>query len=184
MRISVAMAVCRLNRMRYLCERLSRYDHHCCGAVAANAELGQPCFGADGGVSDLSVAAFSWPVRVYIEDTDAGGIVYYVNYLKFMERARCESLRSLGFGKTWIFECEHMFVVQRMNVDYIRPALLDDELRVTASVVAAGRAWLEFEQQVYRAQELLCTAQVKVVCVNKATMKPTAIPRAMREALH
>ena len=85
---------------------------------------------------------FSLDLRVYIEDTDAGGIVYYVNYLKFMERARTELMRSLGFGKMYIFNHDLMFVVREMNVQYLRPATLDDELVVTAAVRELRGAFL------------------------------------------
>ena len=129
------------------------------------------------------MVTFNWPVRVYIEDTDAGGIVYYVNYLKFMERARTELLRSRGFDKAWILEQEHMFVVKRMNADYLKPAVLDDDLRVSAAIIGSGRAWLDFVQQVCRGDEPLCHAEVRVVCVKKATMKPAAMPPELRQAL-
>ena len=81
---------------------------------------------------------FSLDLRVYIEDTDAGGIVYYVNYLKFMERARTEFMRSLGFGKMYIFNHDLMFVVREVKVQYLRPATLDDELVVTAPFASCG----------------------------------------------
>ena len=130
------------------------------------------------------MVTFSWPVRVYIEDTDAGGIVYYVNYLKFMERARTELLRSRGFDKAWILEREHLFVVKQIkNADYLRPAELDDDLCVSADIVGSGRAWLNFVQQVCRGDELLCRAEVRVVCVKKATMKSAAMPPELRQAL-
>jgi len=121
--------------------------------------------------------SFSWPVRVYIEDTDAGGIVYYVNYLKFMERARTEALRSLGFGKQFIFEQDEMFVVHSMQVDYRAPARLDDELAVSANVIRRARTYLLFQQTVMRQDELL----IKVACVGRKNLKPTAIPRIIAE---
>ncbi len=126
---------------------------------------------------------FSWPVRVYIEDTDAGGIVYYVNYLKFMERARTEALRSLGFGKQFIFDQNEMFVVHSMQVDYRLPARLDDELLVSADIVRRARTYLIFKQAVMRQDELLCAAEIKVACVARAQMKPAAIPRIINERL-
>jgi len=125
--------------------------------------------------------SFSWPIRVYIEDTDAGGIVYYVNYLKFMERARTEALRSLGFGKQFIFEQDEMFVVHSMQVDYRAPARLDDELAVSANVIRRARTYLLFRQTVMRQDELLCAAEIKVACVGRKNMKPTAIPRMIAE---
>ncbi|MEE8057461.1 MAG: tol-pal system-associated acyl-CoA thioesterase [Pseudomonadales bacterium] len=131
-------------------------------------------------------ALFQWPIRVYIEDTDAGGIVYYVNYLKFMERARTEYLRSLGFSKAFIFNADLMFVVHSTNSEYLQPARLDDELIATAQVVKSGKAFLVLAQKVYRSKtgsdaasderELLCQAEVKLACVDKHTIKPKRIP--------
>lgn len=119
---------------------------------------------------------FQWPLRVYIEDTDAGGIVYYVNYLKFMERARTEYLRSLGFGKEFIFNPDLMFVVHSVKAQYIKSAMLDDELLATARLLKAGAARLLMEQLIFRDGELLCKGEVEVVCVDKATMKPRRLP--------
>jgi tol-pal system-associated acyl-CoA thioesterase len=120
---------------------------------------------------------------VYIEDTDAGGIVYYVNYLKFMERARTEFMRKLGLGKRAIFERQYMFVVHRLEVDYRLPAMLDDELIVSAKPVTIGRAFIDFQQQVYRGDALLCDAVVRVVCLKKSSMKPTGMPQDIRASL-
>ncbi|MFP5382843.1 MAG: YbgC/FadM family acyl-CoA thioesterase, partial [Gammaproteobacteria bacterium] len=94
---------------------------------------------------------FCIPVRVYIEDTDAGGIVYYVNYLKFMERARTEWLRALGFQHYTLLDEDFLFVVRHADVDYRRPARIDDELAVSAAVERLGRASIFFRQQVVRA---------------------------------
>jgi tol-pal system-associated acyl-CoA thioesterase len=126
---------------------------------------------------------FRLSLRVYIEDTDAGGIVYYVNYLKFMERARTEYMRSLGIGKETIFEQERAFVVHRVQLDYHLSATLDDELQVTARPVQSGGAYIDFEQHVYRGDTLLCAGEIRVVCVNRATMKPAAMPQVIRRAL-
>ena len=132
---------------------------------------------------------FQWPVRVYIEDTDAGGIVYYVNYLKFMERARTEYMRSLGFGKPFIFNADLMFVVHSLNSEYVKPARLDDELLVTGQVLKSGKVFLVMQQRVYRtsgetaAAELLCSAEVKLACVDKQTLKPRRMPDDMLAAL-
>jgi tol-pal system-associated acyl-CoA thioesterase len=130
-----------------------------------------------------SGADFRLSLRVYIEDTDAGGIVYYVNYLKFMERARTEFMRQRGFGKRVIFERQHMFVVHRIEVDYRLPATLDDELIVSALPVRIGRAFIDFQQQVFRGDALLCDAVVRVVCVKKSSMKPTAMAQDIRASL-
>jgi tol-pal system-associated acyl-CoA thioesterase len=126
-----------------------------------------------------AVSEFSLPLRVYIEDTDAGGIVYYVNYLKFMERARTEFMRSLGFGKTALFDDHAMFVVTASNIQYYSSAKLDDELEVTATPVKVGRASIVFDQQVKRADKILCKAEVKIACVDRQTGSPQAMPESM-----
>ncbi len=126
---------------------------------------------------------FRLSLRVYIEDTDAGGIVYYVNYLKYMERARTEFMRSLGFDKTTIFEQERLFVVHRVEADYHLPAVLDDALEISASPVRVGRAYVDFRQSVYRGDALLCEAVIRVVCLAKASRKPSAIPPFVRDKL-
>jgi tol-pal system-associated acyl-CoA thioesterase len=126
---------------------------------------------------------FSLPVRVYIEDTDAGGIVYYVNYLKFMERARTDLLRSHGFDKQYIFNRALMFVVQKVEVDYLKPAALDDELEVSAKIIDAGRANILFEQIITRAGETLCRGIIRIVCVARDSGKPRAIPAEIMQQL-
>jgi 4-hydroxybenzoyl-CoA thioesterase/acyl-CoA thioester hydrolase len=124
---------------------------------------------------------FAVTVRVYMEDTDAGGIVYYVNYLKFMERARTEFMRSLGYGKTAIFSDDKMFVVHSANVQYLGAARLDDELSVTAVPLKVARSNIIFEQSVFRGGELLCRGEVRIACVDRATQKPCAMPDVMFE---
>ena len=119
---------------------------------------------------------FSLPIRVYIEDTDAGGIVYYVNYLKFMERARTEYMRARGFGKTVIFSQELMFVVQDVGVRYLQPARLDDELQATARVIRVGGASMMLEQTVRRGDTVLAEGEVRIACVDKNTLKPKRMP--------
>jgi 4-hydroxybenzoyl-CoA thioesterase len=126
---------------------------------------------------------FNLPVRVYIEDTDAGGIVYYVNYLKFMERARTEFMRQLGFDKPAILDEGKLLVVHSLETQYKRPALLDDALQVTAQVIRLKRSFLVFRQQVKRGDTVMCEADIKVACVERESMKPTAIPDIMREAV-
>ncbi len=122
---------------------------------------------------------FTLPVRVYIEDTDAGGIVYYVNYMKFMERARTEYLRTLGYQHYVLAEDNFQFVVHTANVQYRQPARIDDALDVTARISKLGKATLLFDQQVRRGNTLLCQAEIKVACVTADTLKPTAIPSAL-----
>lgn len=126
---------------------------------------------------------FSIDLRVYIEDTDAGGIVYYVNYLKFMERARTEFMRNMGYGKTAIFDDEAMFVVVSSNVQYFGSAVLDDELRVTALPLKIGRASILFEQCVQRGADMLCRGEVKIACVDRQSRGPQPMPEAMYQNL-
>lgn len=129
---------------------------------------------------------FLLPLRVYIEDTDAGGIVYYVNYLKFMERARTEFLRSLGHGKAAILEDGLLLVVRHVDIDYLQPARLDDELVATATLEKVARTYVVFQQQVRRQGTVLCRATVKVACVSQQAkgMKPTPIPPSIVSALN
>ena len=128
-------------------------------------------------------AEFSHKLRVYIEDTDAGGIVYYVNYLKFMERARTEFMRSLGYGKNSIFNYDLMFVVRDVAVTYMLPARLDDELEATASIARLRGAGIVFHQSVRRDGELLARGEVTIACVDRAEMKPRRLPPEMAARL-
>jgi 4-hydroxybenzoyl-CoA thioesterase/acyl-CoA thioester hydrolase len=123
------------------------------------------------------------PIRVYIEDTDAGGIVYYVNYLKFMERARTEYMRHLGYGKAAFFADQLMIVVHSLNVSYCKPAHLDDSLMVSAEPVKVGKVAVVFEQKVYLDDQLLCLGEVKVACVRRKDQKPAALPTLMYQQL-
>jgi 4-hydroxybenzoyl-CoA thioesterase len=125
---------------------------------------------------------FLLPIRVYIEDTDAGGIVYYVNYLKFMERSRTEFLRSLGYGKTSVLDDGLLLVVHSLVVNYQLPAKLDDELIVGSSILKLARSHIAFKQQIRRGQTLLCNAEVTIACVN-ARLRPTGLPIAIRESI-
>jgi len=121
-------------------------------------------------------SVFHWEVRVYYEDTDAGGIVYYANYLKFFERARTEWLRAIGVGQQVLLEqYDALFVVKSVSVDYHAPAKLDDTVRLTLSIAKMGRASIVFLQQAWRGETLLSTAQVKVGCVD-SNMRPRAVP--------
>jgi tol-pal system-associated acyl-CoA thioesterase len=129
------------------------------------------------------VVEFSLPLRVYIEDTDAGGIVYYVNYLKYIERARTEFMRALGLDRTAIFNTEMMFVVSDLAIDYRRPAQLDDELQATAELRSIGGASLKLRQSVRRSGETLVDAQVTLACVNPETLIPRRIPKDMLATL-
>jgi acyl-CoA thioester hydrolase len=120
---------------------------------------------------------FRLPVRVYYEDTDAAGVVYYANYLKFMERARTEWLSALGFELAAV-EREHgvVFVVQRADVEFRRPARLSDRLDVTLGVAEVGRARLVVDQAVLRGAEALTQARLTLACVDRSTFRPARIP--------
>jgi len=131
-----------------------------------------------------------WRTRVYYEDTDAGGVVYYANYLKFMERARTERLRALGFSQMQLMTEKLIFVVHSCSLRYFAPARLDDELAISARLVESKGARLVFGQQVIRLpdQALLCEGQVTVVSVSADTFRPCPLPAALsnplQEALH
>ena len=134
---------------------------------------------------------FGWPVRVYWEDTDAGGIVFYANYLKFFERARTEWLRSLGIHQRELRESSGgMFVVGAAALDYHRPARLDDQIEVTARIAELGRASLVLEQQAWllddqgRRAQLLCEGRIRIGWVNAAQMKPARIPATLLQVLN
>jgi acyl-CoA thioester hydrolase len=125
---------------------------------------------------------FVWPVRVYYEDTDSGGVVYYANYLKFMERARTEWLRKRGFEQDMLLrEQGLLFAVRSLTVDYHRPARFNDLLLVSSAVVQAGGASLVFEQIIQREYEssVLCSARVKVACIDAETFRARRIPRQL-----
>ncbi|MEW6120161.1 MAG: tol-pal system-associated acyl-CoA thioesterase [Pseudomonadota bacterium] len=127
--------------------------------------------------------AYVWPVRVYWEDTDAGGVVYYANYLKFLERARSEWLRSLGFEQDVLRDEDGVvFVVRRVEIDYLAPARFNDALDVTVERVALGRASLDIEQAILRGPTRLVTARVKLACVDAVMFKPAKIPATLLDA--
>jgi len=129
--------------------------------------------------------AFRWPVRVYWEDTDAGGIVFYANYLKFFERARTEWLRSLGVAQGSLkSERGGMFVVSETSVRYLAPARLDDELLVTAQLEASGRASLIIAQEARRGDALLAVGTIRIGWVDAATLRPGRIPDAILAVLN
>ena len=128
--------------------------------------------------------AFSWPVRVYWEDTDAGGVVYYANYLKFMERARSEWLRARGFEQDVLRDVHNiMFVVRRVEVDYLAPARFNDALDVSVSPARVGGASLVVEQTVSRDVTPLIVARVTAVCVDAVRFKPVKIPAFILQTL-
>lgn len=130
-------------------------------------------------------AGFELPIRVYIEDTDAGGIVFHAKYLHYMERARTEWVRSCGVGLRAGLADNISYVVQRLDIHYAVAAKLDDELLVTAEPVAFGRVWMDFRQRVLRAtdRKLLSDSNVRVACVALDTGRPRRLPENMQELL-
>lgn len=128
---------------------------------------------------------FELPIRVYIEDTDAGGIVFHAKYLHYMERARTEWVRSCGVGLRAGLADNISYVVQRLTIHYAVPAKLDDELLVTAEPVAFGRVWMDFRQRVMRAEDrkLLSDSDVRVACVALDSGRPRRLPTNMQELL-
>lgn len=130
---------------------------------------------------------FVWPVRVYYEDTDSGGVVYYANYLRFMERARTEWLRALGYEQDRLAQEEQViFAVRALQIDFRRPARFNDSLQVTAQLSEVRRASLRFAQHVRRtdaAATPLCSAQVRIACLDCQSLRPKAIPARIHEEL-
>jgi acyl-CoA thioester hydrolase len=123
---------------------------------------------------------FSIPVRVYYEDTDAGGVVYYANYLHYLERARTEWLRALGFGIDDLAVSERtIFAVRSVSIDYLRPARLDDLLEIGVQLEEHTRTSFQLSQEVRRESQALCHAQVRMVCLNADTFAPRRIPAAV-----
>lgn len=128
---------------------------------------------------------FSLPIRVYYEDTDAGGVVYHARYLHFFERARTDYLRELGFSQQALLDEHNLaFVVKAMQIDYRLAAKLDDLLTVETEVSGIKGATILFSQQIKRNDVLICTAEVKVACVDLTKMKPVAIPREIKAAFN
>jgi acyl-CoA thioester hydrolase len=120
---------------------------------------------------------FDWPIRVYYEDTDAGGVVYHSNYLNFMERARTEWLRAMGFEQdNLIAEHNCLFAVHSMQLNFKRPAKFNDALLVRSTLVHAVGARMNFDQKIYRNDELLCDAVVKIACLDAKRFRPMTIP--------
>jgi len=150
-------------------------------------------------------SGFCWPVRVYYEDTDSGGVVYYANYLKFMERARTEWLRSLGLEQDRLIKEEGIiFAVRSVQVDYLKPALFNQLLSVSAEIIETGKASLTFKQEVVvdnnetdtknsitkgeeseiiSSDQVLCRGQIKVACLDASSMRACAIPASIRKEI-
>ncbi len=132
----------------------------------------------------IQAPPFRHAVRVYWEDTDAGGIVFYANYLKYFERARTEWLRALGVQQQALREATGaMFVVGDTQLRFLRPARLDDLLDVTAELREAGRASMQLAQQAWRGTELLAEGDIRIGCVDAATLRPRRIPETILQAL-
>lgn len=130
------------------------------------------------------MSEFIWPVRVYYEDTDSGGVVYYANYLRFMERARTEYLRHFGFEQDQLIADEGViFAVRSIEVDYRRPARFNELLEVSAHVLQRGGASITFQQEIRRNGEVLCSGKVKIASLEAGTMRPVAIPQQIVSAM-
>jgi acyl-CoA thioester hydrolase len=126
--------------------------------------------------------AFIWPVRVYYEDTDAGGVVFYANYLKYMERARTELLRAKGFEQDELMINDGIiFAVRSLQIDYRKPARFNQLLQVSAEIKLLKKASLEFFQKITHANNLLVSSDVRIACLDVNTMKPKAIPQNLLE---
>jgi acyl-CoA thioester hydrolase len=134
-------------------------------------------------IPDTSRPDFTWPVRVYWEDTDAGGVVYYANYLKFLERARTEWLSALGLEQDRLAEeAGVVFAVRRVEADYLRPARFNDRLSVRCALSELSRASLTLAQQISRGDVVLLEAMVKVACVSRDGFRPARIPEFVMQA--
>lgn len=130
------------------------------------------------------MTGFDFPVRVYYEDTDAGGVVYFANYLRFMERARTEWLRQLGFDQSELRERQGvLFVVRGVEATYRRPARLDDALTVQSRLAVLSRVALHFEQSIVRDGETLVSGNSEVICVGAESMRPTRMPDPLMQVL-
>ena len=127
---------------------------------------------------------YTWPIRVYYEDTDAGGIVFYANYLKFFERARTEWLRACGVDQNRLAEeTGAIFIVRSTAVDYRAPARLDDIVKIVSQIERLGRASVDFTQEAWRDGTLLATGTIRIGCVDRVALRPVAIPSPVLAAL-
>lgn len=134
--------------------------------------------------SSLPASQFQFTLRVYYEDTDAGGVVYHANYLRFFERARTEWLRALGYGQQALVQTEQrLFVVRSVSTQFLAPARLDDTLLVCSELASLGRASMVFRQTCWRQQQHLASAEVRVGCLHAATFRPAALPPGLAAAL-
>jgi acyl-CoA thioester hydrolase len=130
------------------------------------------------------MTSFSWPIRIYYEDTDAGGVVFYANYLKFFERARTEMLRFIGYEQDELkATAKVIFVVRSVQIDYISPARFNELIQVSAKIIEAKKASLIFEQTITRSNDVLCKGIIRIACLDPETMRPKAIPEPLLEQL-
>ena len=128
---------------------------------------------------------FWWPIRVYYEDTDAGGVVFYANYLKFFERSRTEMLRAMGFEQDQLIQHQQLiFVVRSVQVDYLKPAHFNEQLQVSSEISLIKSASLLFKQQITRDDDLLTTATIRVASLDSETMRPKLMPKTLLEKLN
>ena len=126
---------------------------------------------------------FNWPRRVYYEDTDAGGVVYYANYLKFMERARTEWLRALGVEQDQLREeAGLLLMVHSLSVHYRKPAKFNEALQVSVNIKHLGKAKIMFTQQVLRQNDVLCECEVTIACVDEVSGRPSAFGQQLQQA--
>jgi acyl-CoA thioester hydrolase len=132
----------------------------------------------------MKIKKFIWPIRVYYEDTDAGGVVFHANYINFLERARTEMLRAMGYEQDELTVNEGIiFAVRSVQVDYLRPARFNELLQVSAEVILAKRVSLTFEQLITRGDDVLCASIIRIACLDAKTMRPKAIPENLLELL-
>ena len=135
-------------------------------------------------VNESAPGTFSFPVRVYYEDTDTAGVVYYAGYLRFLERGRTEWLRALGVGQFRLAqEAGIVFAVRSLNIESLKPARLDDVLAVLTELTLPGRAQVTLKQRIERDGETLVEATVRIACLNTKTMKPAALPAALKNKM-
>lgn len=127
---------------------------------------------------------FNWPIRVYYEDTDAGGVVYHANYLKFFERARTEMLRSIGFEQDQL-TCEHqlIFAVRSAHLDYLKPARFNDALIATSKITLVKKVSLNFEQTITHDNDILCKGNIRIASLNAVSMRPKVMPDNLLQKL-
>ena len=132
----------------------------------------------------MKIKKFIWPIRVYYEDTDAGGVVFYANYLKFFERARTEMLRAMGYEQDELIDNGGIiFAVRSVQVEYLSPARFNELLQVSAEVTLAKKVSLTFEQLITRGDDVLCTSNIRIACLDAKTLRPKAIPENLLELL-